>query len=329
KLAASFMGGAGFIQWCWNINQYMSDRNEVHIGAWRVDKTARPEAMVMQVFGEFFQKAAPYLQEEAEEATVAVVESLTGLLSPKSHTQPAQRMAHRVLAALRLPFHTLAEHEWDRLTGEKTILFPSVQRLGGQALKGWMKAVKGRTLWVSGPLAQDGWGLATEGLSLFGIKEKRVEVLPEETLGLKSGELALNYGTHKTGITDKDASLAAQIHRINKSGSVLYYSPLPVEASDQRGSVESFYRILASLSKVKPYCELKGASSFEVTVLPRRYSKTALYIALNESSRSHRVQIRDNRFGFKAVLNIPAGRATMAVFDSKGKALVSYEGPDF
>ncbi len=150
KLAASFMGGAGFIQWCWNINQFMSDRNEVHIGAYRVDKTARPEALVMQAFGEFFQKAAPYLQEEPEEATVAVVESLTGLLSPKSHTQSAQRMAHRVLAALRIPFHTLAEHEFDRMTGEKTILFPSVKRLGGQAAKGWMKAAKGGTFGFRG-----------------------------------------------------------------------------------------------------------------------------------------------------------------------------------
>ena len=104
KLAASFMGGSGFIQWCWNINPFMSDRNEVQIGAWRVDKTARPEAMVMQAFGEFFKEAQEFIQEEPEEPLLAVVESLTGLLSPKSHAQPAQRMAHRTLSALRIPF---------------------------------------------------------------------------------------------------------------------------------------------------------------------------------------------------------------------------------
>ncbi len=139
----------------------------------------------------------------------------------------------------------------------------------------------------------------------------------------------MNYGTHKTGITDKDVSLPSQIHRVPKNGSVLYYSPLPVEANDQRGSVEAFYRLLAPLSKVKPYCDLKGASPFEVTVLPRRYSKGALYIALNESPRSRSLQIRDNRFGFKAALKIPAARATMVLFDAKGKTLVSYAGPDF
>ncbi|HVZ81121.1 MAG TPA: beta-galactosidase [bacterium] len=329
KLAASFMGGAGFIQWCWNINQYMSDRNEVQIGAWRADRTARPEAMVMQAFGEFFQKAAPYLQEEPEEASLAVVESLTGLLSPKSHAQAAQRMSHRVLAALRLPFLTLAEHEHERVTGEKVLLFPSVKRLGGVAAQGWVKAAKGRTLWVSGPLAQDGWGRATEGFSSLGIQEERVEVLPEESLGMKGGTIPLNYGSHKTGVVDKDASRPAQLQVLKKNGTALYYSPLPVEANDQRASVAEFYRALATFCKVKPYCELKGAPEFEVTVLPKRFSKAALYIAFNESSRDHRIQVRDLKFGFKAVLDIPAGRAALAVFDAKGKKLLGYEGPDF
>ena len=122
KLAASFMGGSGFIQWCWNINQYMSDRNEVEIGAWRADKTARPEAMVLSAFGEFLKKAGPYLQEEPQEPSIAVVESFSGSLSSKSHTVASQRSSHRVLSALGLPFHTLGEDEFNRLTHEKIIL---------------------------------------------------------------------------------------------------------------------------------------------------------------------------------------------------------------
>jgi hypothetical protein len=307
----------------------MSDRNEVQIGAWRVDKTARPEAMVMRAFGEFFKEAQEFIQEEPEEPLLAVVESLTGLLSPKSHTQPAQRMGHRVLSALRIPFLTLAEHEFDRLTGEKAILFPSVQRFGEEALKGWVKASKGKTLWVSGPLAQAGWGTPTEGLSSFGIREQRVEVLPEETLCWKDSQWSLSYGTHKTGITDKDGGLSTQVHRFQKNGTSLYYSPLPVEACDQRASVAAFYGQLAGASKLKPYCDLKGASSFEVTVLPRRFSKTALYIAFNESPADKTIQVRDHRFGFKASLVVPAGRASLAVFDSKGKVLASYSNPKF
>jgi hypothetical protein len=156
-----------------------------------------------------------------------------------------------------------------------------------------------------------------------------VEVLPEESLRLKTGPLSLNYGTHKTGITDKDASLSSQLHTFKKNGAILHYSPLPVEANDQRESVAGFYGTLAALSKIKPYCEMKGAPGFQVTVLPRRFPKTALYIALNESSQDHTVQLRDNRFGFKVSLKVPAGRVALAVFDAKGKNLVSYSNPDF
>lgn len=330
KLAASFMGGSGFIQWCWNINQYMNERNEVEIGAWRADRTARPEALVLLSLSDFFRRAAPYLQEEPSEASIAVVESFSGTLSLKSHTVASQRMSHRALAALRLPFHTLGEYEFDRLTNEKIVLFPSVKRFDPQALEGWLKAAKGRVLFVSGPLAQNGWGLATEGLSSFGIREKRVEVSPEEVLKLKGGEAGLNYSAdHKPNIVDKDISLAAKVHSFSKNKITLHYSPLPVEANDQREPVARMYAEMAAAARVKPTSEMKGASDWEVTVLPRIYSKTALYIAFNEGSVDRKIQIKDSKFGFRAGLTVSAGRAALAVFDAKGKVLASYQSPSF
>lgn len=329
KLAASFMGGSGFIQWCWNINQYMSDRNEVEIGAWRADKTARPEAMVLSAFGSFLKRAQPYIQEEPDEATIAVVESFSGSLSSKSHTVASQRASHRVLSALRLPFHTLGEHEFNRLTGEKIILFPSVKRMDPKLLSDWTRAAKGKIFWVSGPVAQDGWGLTTEGLSAFGIREKRMEVHPEESLRLKGGEESLNYSNHKPLSVDKDASLTAKVHHFNKNKTSLYYVPVPVEANDQRPPIAVMYGEMAETAKVKPYCDLKGASPWEVTVLPRLFSKAAFYIAFNEGPENRKVQIRDAKFGFKAALEVPAGRAALVVFDSKGKPLAIYSNPIF
>ncbi len=44
KLALSFAAdGAGFIEWIWNTNPYMNSTNEVGIGFYRVDGTAKPE----------------------------------------------------------------------------------------------------------------------------------------------------------------------------------------------------------------------------------------------------------------------------------------------
>jgi hypothetical protein len=329
KLAASLMGGSGFIQWCWNINQYMSDRIEVEIGAWRADKSIRPEGMVLTAVSAFLKKAQDLLQEEPAGASIAVVESFSGLLSNRSHTVASQRASHRTLAALRLPFHTLAEHEFDRLTGEKIILFPSVKRMDPRLLAEWAKAAKGRVLWVSGPVAQDAWGHGTEGLSSFGIKEQRVEVGPEEVLRLKDGEHNLSFGNKKPLIVDKDAGLAAKVHHFNKNKTSLYYVPLPVEANDQREPLASLYREMAAVGKVKPFCEMKDASDWEVTVLPRHFSKSAFYLAFNEGPLDRTVQLRDSQFGFKANLTVPAGRAAMAVFDAKGKILASYQNPSF
>ena len=329
KLAASFMGGNGFVQWCWNVNQYMNNRNEVEIGAFRVDRTARPEALVMEAFGEFFKGAAPYMEGEPVEPTVAVVGSLTGLLSPRSFAMIAQKASHRVLSALRVPFHTLGEQEFDRLTGEKVILLPSPHRMDAVALQGWVKAAKGRVLWVNGPVAQDGWGMATEGLSSFGVQEDRKGVQPEEALKLKKGSENLQYSLTKPSIVDRDVSLAGEIHRFSKNKAVLYYVPVPVESNDRRDAVRALYQEMAATCKIKPWCDMKGAPEWEVTVLPCVYAKTALYIAFNEGVADRKVQIKDTKFGFKAVLSVPAGRAAMAVFDSKGKVLTAYKNPVF
>jgi hypothetical protein len=285
--------------------------------------------MVLEAFGKFLKRAQDFIQEEPVEASIAVVESHSGLLSLKSHTVASQRASHRALAALRLPFHTLAEHEFNRLTNEKIILFPSVNRMNPQFLSEWIKAAKGRVIWVSGPIAQDGWGLSTEGLSSFGVWEKRMGVGPEEILRLKGGEENLNYPNRKPLIVDKDSSLASKIHHFNKNKTALYYVPVPVEANDQRAPLEAMYGEMGGAGKVKPLCDMKGASNWEVTVMPRHFSKTVLYIAFNEGPLDRKILIKDSKFGFKSGLTVSAGRAALAVFDAKGKVLASYTNPTY
>jgi hypothetical protein len=63
--------------------------------------------------------------------------------------------------------------------------------------------------------------------------------------------------------------------------------------------------------------------------MPQVFPKCVLYAAFNEGSRDLKVRVRDGKFGFQAVLHLPAGRAALAVFDPKGKVLASYQGPEF
>jgi len=230
-----------------------------------------------------------------------------------------------------MPFQTLAEEEADRLTTEKVILLPSVQRIGEKALSTWIKAAQGRLLVVSGPLAQDGYGRPHEGLSVFGVKEDRGEVQPVESLALPGGNLSLLYTQGKPSRVDKDRGLAPRIHEYKKGKARLLYQPLSVEACDSRLSVMEYYRVLLAKAGVKPLCRLEGdgGSGAGVTVHPRHRTKTVLYVAFNEGSQDRQVKVKDGKFGFSALLDLPAGRATLAVFDAKGRCLASYRPPTF
>jgi hypothetical protein len=328
KTAAAFMNGSGSIQWCWNINAWMNERNEVEIGAHRADRTTRPEGLVLAAFGDFIRKAQEYWQGPLDEAPLAVVASFSGLWSNRSHTDVSQRASHWALGALSMPFITLADHEVSMLTDEKVILFPAVHRIDGDEMKAWVKAAQGRTLVVSGPVAQDGYGRPHEGLSAFGVKEMRGEVQPVETVTLSGHELALTFTQKKPHYYDKDAGLPAKIHEFKKGKARLLYQPVPVEAGDSRYDVVGYYRTLLAKAGVKPLCIVSGVEAGDgVTVYPRHRKGVVLYVAFNEGAIDRHVKVKDAKFGFKATLDLPAGRAALALFDAKGRCLASYQQP--
>jgi hypothetical protein len=287
--------------------------------------------LVLEAFGDFFKKAQDFLQGPLDEAPLAVVEAFTGLWSNRSHTDFSQRASHWALGALSLPFQTLADHEAARLTVEKVILFPAVHRIGEKHLQEWVKAAQGRTLVVSGPVAQDGYGRPHEGLSAFGVEENRCEVQPVETIALPGGALNLNFSQSKPARVDKDQSLSPKIHTFRKGKAHLLYQPVPVEAGDSRAQVVAYYGALFSKAGVKPLCRVEDAGGVGagVTVYPRHRKNVVLYVAFNEGAHNRRIKVKDGKFGFAASMDLPAGRAALAVFDTKGRCLASYQQPGF
>jgi hypothetical protein len=225
----------------------------------------------------------------------------------------------------------LGENEAGKLTSEKVILLPAVHRIGEAQLQDWIRAAQGRTLVVSGPVAQDGYGRPHEGLSAFGVEEKRAEVLPVETVSLSGYDLPLTFSQGKPHRVDKDAGLEAKIHSFKKGKAHLLYQPVPVEAGDSRSDVVAYYETLLTKAGIKPLCQVEdaGGAGAGVTVYSRRRKDTVLYVAFNESAKNRRIKVKDGKFGFTAMLNLPSGRAALAVFDAKGKCLASYQQPVF
>jgi hypothetical protein len=62
-MAMSFVQGGGVLQWLWHTNSYMTQANEVCIGAVRADRTEKPEAAVVRGFARFAHALGPYLRD--------------------------------------------------------------------------------------------------------------------------------------------------------------------------------------------------------------------------------------------------------------------------
>src|SRR5262249_36332610 len=74
KFAYAFMSrGCGAVEWAWNVNPYMPIDNEAVIGLIRPDGTVKPELEVLRTFAQFFEKAAPYLDDFEPDPVVVVI----------------------------------------------------------------------------------------------------------------------------------------------------------------------------------------------------------------------------------------------------------------
>src|SRR5208337_5339028 len=98
KIATSYIGGSGAIEWLWNTNSYMTESNETPIGALHADGTEKPEATVMRDMAKFAAAASPYLKNPKPPA-IAIVTSQAAQYSVQGQLQiEAQQSAVRALA---------------------------------------------------------------------------------------------------------------------------------------------------------------------------------------------------------------------------------------
>ena len=111
KVALSFVQGSGAIEWLWNTNSYMTEGNEVPIGALRADGTEKPEATVLREFAKFAAAASPYLKNPKQPA-IAIVTSQAAQFSVLGSFQlEAQQKAVRALGYdLHQPCYVIAEN---------------------------------------------------------------------------------------------------------------------------------------------------------------------------------------------------------------------------
>jgi len=330
KVAASFIGGSGAIEWLWNTNSYMTESNETPIGAVRTDGTEKPEATVLRAFAALAKLLSEHLH-DPETAPVAVVTSQAAQFSVLADLQlEAQRKAIRALAYHdHLTAFAVAENQLDKLGSPKLAILPSPQALSGPAWSTLMKYVlAGGNLLITGPVERD----------------EHWHIVPRaEEINLGTGAEPLTY--HNAAITlgnrsiplsfDQSAqSLLESLHL--KGGSTLteapygkgriFWAAYPVELAEGTQAATDLYSYVASRVGIAPMFDAQAPLAPGVLVYPIVLQDSVLYVLLSDNADDARIDLRDKLTGARLTLQLPAQRAAVAVIGKRQKAVVAKYG---
>ncbi|MFC4778753.1 beta-galactosidase [Paenibacillus sp. GCM10023252] len=224
KYAYSFStGGAGAVQWIWNINFYMDNVNESNIGALRADGTEKPEADVSYDFGAFMRDAGPGMIGRKLEETVVIFPYSNDFSNRPFAGEGTSRLTRTLAHRMNVPFRAMGEYHLEALSDPeqelpKLIIVPSAHNLSGEALDKLVThvAANGGTLLVTGPLSLDEyWRPVSRASSLVG-ESKLANVRREEALLVEGRLLPVSFGG--SGIAKLNKELLAQDREANAGG---------------------------------------------------------------------------------------------------------------
>ena len=326
KIALSFVQGSGAIEWLWNTNSYMTEGNEVPIGALHADATEKPEATVLRNFAKFAAAASPYLK-NPKQPDVAVVTSQAAQFSVLGGLQlEAQQNAVRALGYdLHQPCYVIAESQIDKLGSPKLVILPAAQPLRestGQALLAYVK--NGGNLLVTGPVSRDEHWHVVDRLTPLGIKA-RTEPLTAHAMMLYFGTLALpsiSFDQHKQQLLEylrfADGSNAKELSLGNGK---LFWISYPLELAETPVAAAGVYNTI--LDKLGFHV---GFQPFSTLIYPVEFPGAVLYILESETDRDADFSFHDPISGRELSIHLPAQHAALALIDKHTKQIVAKYG---
>ena len=328
KMALSFVGGAGAIEWLWNSNGYMSDSNETPIGALREDGTERPEGEVLRGMAKFAKAAAPYLQ-KPKQAEIAVVTSQAAQFSVLAGFQlEAQRNAVRILGyELHQPCYLIAENQIGKLGHPKAVILPSAQALREETWQALLEYVKaGGQLLVTGPISRNEHWHLQDRLSAIGVKAS-VEPLTMHTAGLSDSKVVINFRQQSQSwleflkfpddSQEKEVSLG--------KGKVRFYA-YPVELAESNDAAREVYgRFLRELQLAWSFSEKRNLPA-GVLAYAAELDEGVLYIFESERNEDTEIDLQDSTSGVDLKFQLKSEHAALVVVEKRSKQIVAKYG---
>lgn len=317
KVALSFVQGAGAIEWLWNTNSYMTEGNEVPIGALRADSTEKPEATVMRDFAKWAKTAAPDLKSPQRPA-VAIVTSQAAQFSVIGDLQiEAQRRAVRALSYYcRTSGYIIAENQVAKLGTPQLVILPSPQALQESTWQALLSYVaSGGNLLITGPVNRDEHWRRVDRASALRIPAAI------EPLMYRNAELAWDGRAASLNF-----NLAAQswleavrfadgetVKQIPHGKGRIFWAAYPVELSEEIDVSADLYAYVLAQAGIHPAFEVESNVSPGVLIHATDLQNAMLYVMESESSEPAHITLRDRATRKEITVRLLSQRAALVV----------------
>lgn len=331
KLALALgANGAGVIQWVWNTNVYMTSDNEVAIGFYRADGTAKPELEPMLAISPFIRQHAQLFTDKQDEDVLMVIPH-SEMFSVRDFATAATKRAARVMHYhCNTPMRAAGEYAIGKQPDTpKLIVLPSPRVFNQQAWETLLALVdRGSTLLLTGAINNDEHWLPVERLQQLGLATTIRPVVQEESLLIDGQEYHLSYRGDKIQKLDKavvGGGVPPQVKVITHGQGTIIWSPLPVELSDSIEPTVALYNFALKQANIKPIYTVEKSDP-SVLIRPTLFSTAVLYTLVSESSQDKEIRFIHNETQAPISVKIPAQRTVLLIVDRKSGRVLGREG---
>lgn len=327
KMALSIgAGGAGFVQWIWNINPFMDNENEAAIGFFRPDGTAKEELQrFMDISGLVTRHMGLFSEKEDEEILLVLPQSQ--MFSPRNLATEATKKAVRALHYhLRQPCRAVGEHQLateEVGTWPKLVIVPSPRTLSQEA---WTEieyfCEKGSFVLITGFFEEDEHFVWIERLGSDVEIDGRVPVESFESVSIGDDGFLVRFAGEKIQRVEKALTDKIGVVTLPRFQKRMMWLPIPIENGETMDPIVAFYRMGMKAAGISSLFSIDGADE-SVLVRPTVFKDSVLYTLVNEGSRDLALKLTQNP-GLKPVeINLPAGRARLIFLDRKSGKVIA------
>jgi hypothetical protein len=331
KISMAFAQGAGALEWVWNVNSYMSNDNEIPIGAVRPDGTEKPEAKVLSDFASFAAKSPASFTHIATPQVAIVTSQALQYSGLNSLAIDTQKHALRALAYYdHTPFRMVAENRLAELGTPKLVILPAAQALSDEGWSRLLDYVKvGGCLLISGPVQRNEHWQLVDRLSALGVKAK-VETLAVRQSELQLGDEPALQVTFPTIVQELPIEVmrfadGKSVETIAHGSGHILWARDPIEFSEDYVPTATLYRYALKFAGISPAFREASPLSPAVLAFPTVLDDALLYSFSNESLDDQTVDIEDSTTHAPVHFTLPSQRgAAILLRKSDGAVLAAY-----